>query len=73
MASYSEACLGLPWRTAALDRLLWQDEATRYAVHGLACSAGWRRLYIVCGCPTLGLRSGAFEFDAAPHFLRRDE
>ena len=49
MASYSEAeaCLGLPWRTAALDRLLWQDEATRYAVHGLALSAGWRRLYSV--------------------------
>ena len=47
MASYSEASLGLPWRTAALDRLLWQDEATRYAVHGLAFSAGWRRLYSV--------------------------
>ena len=61
MASYSEACLGLPWRTAALDRLR-QDEATRYAVHGLALSAAWPSAVQCVG-----------EFDAAPHFLTRNQ
>ena len=56
MASYSEASLGLPWRTAALDRLLWQDEGRHatlctvllFLLVGVGCT--------VCGCPTMGLR-----------------
>ena len=67
MASYSDACLGLPWRTAALDRLLWQDEAARYAVHGLA-------LFLLVGvAPRWDLCRALFEFDAAPRFLTRDQ